>query len=271
VKVPSVTTIIPCYQHGHLVDNAIDAILSQSVRDLEVIVVDDGSTDATEPTVSRFLGDSRVRYIQRPHLGLASARNHGMMLATGRYVQFLDADDVIYPDKLERQLSIMDDDSTIEMSHTDFCCKRELTGELSNKYASPVLSSEPFIDNLVLRWERGLSIPCHCFLFRRSVLRGFAFDTMMSNHEDWVFNCVLAAGGRESVYIPDELCEYRVFPKSMARDKAQMALGYAQALSRIETLSETCRELVAQRKRIDRGAVGEDIHSHSDEKCWAPY
>ena len=96
---PCVSVIIPTYNRRALLGRAVDSALKQTERDIEVIIADDGSTDGTE---ALFAGetDPRVRYCRLPHAGACAARNAGIDLARGKYIAFLDSDDVWRPDKL---------------------------------------------------------------------------------------------------------------------------------------------------------------------------
>jgi glycosyltransferase involved in cell wall biosynthesis len=101
---PLVSVVIPAYNSERFVDEAIDSVLRQSHQRIEVIVVDDGSTDGTAARV-RAYGD-RVRYVHQANAGVGAARNRGLALATGDYIAFLDDDDVWQPEKLEVQVEI---------------------------------------------------------------------------------------------------------------------------------------------------------------------
>jgi len=98
-----VSVVIPVYNHGRYLGEAIESILAQSYRPTELIVVDDGSTDDTAAVARRF--EARVRYVCQQHSGAAAARNHGVELARGEYLSFLDADDLWLADKLARQMA----------------------------------------------------------------------------------------------------------------------------------------------------------------------
>ncbi|MET0463964.1 MAG: glycosyltransferase [Chitinophagaceae bacterium] len=99
-----ISAIIPCYNYGHLIADTISSILNQSYQELEVIVIDDGSTDNTEAVVKHIAAeDSRVRYFKFPNTGLGASRNRGIAVAKGDYFQFLDADDLLEPRKFEIQ------------------------------------------------------------------------------------------------------------------------------------------------------------------------
>lgn len=103
---PVVSVVIPTFNRAHLVGQAIDSALNQTDPHAEVIVVDDGSTDDTKAVVRRY-GD-RVLYVKTSHGGVAHARNVGMRHARGRYLTFLDSDDLLYPYALELQSRLLD-------------------------------------------------------------------------------------------------------------------------------------------------------------------
>jgi glycosyltransferase involved in cell wall biosynthesis len=96
-----VSVIIPAYNAANLVKGAIESVLAQTLRDFEVIVVDDGSKDETARAVEPFLTDSRVRYFYQENRGLPGARNSGAKISQGDYLAFLDADDFLAPTALD--------------------------------------------------------------------------------------------------------------------------------------------------------------------------
>ncbi len=99
-----ISVIIPTYNRGKIIGNSIKSVLNQTFKNLEIIVVDDGSKDNTKEIVDEFK-DERVRYIKlNNNTGAANARNIGIKNAIGQYISFQDSDDIFYPDKLERQL-----------------------------------------------------------------------------------------------------------------------------------------------------------------------
>src|SRR5215211_9350661 len=96
-----VSVVIPCYNQAHFLGEAIESVLSQSYRNFEILVVDDGSTDNTSEVASRY---ERVRIVRQENRGLSGARNRGLREAKGEYVVFLDADDRLLPGALEASL-----------------------------------------------------------------------------------------------------------------------------------------------------------------------
>src|SRR3990172_11035793 len=100
-----VSVIIPCYNRARYLFETLQSVFMQSYSDWECIIVNDGSTDDTENVVLKFKeNDERFRYIKKNNRGVSSARNAGLGIINGEYVQFLDADDIIHKDKLKLSL-----------------------------------------------------------------------------------------------------------------------------------------------------------------------
>lgn len=112
---PLVSCIVPAFNAERFLGEAIDSILGQTYRPIEVIVVDDGSTDGT-PGVARGYGD-RIAYVRQPNAGPAAAFNKGLQLAKGEYVSFLAADDLWHPEKLSCQMEMFR-----SRPELDLCC-----------------------------------------------------------------------------------------------------------------------------------------------------
>jgi len=109
-----VSVIIPVYNYDRYLGEAVESALNQTYRNLEVIVVDDGSTDRSAEVANSFAGRG-VRYCHQVHAGIGPARNKGVELARGEFIAFLDADDRWPLEKLERQLKAFEDDPELEM------------------------------------------------------------------------------------------------------------------------------------------------------------
>lgn len=117
---PIVSVIVPAYNAERFLGDAVRSVLGQSWRDLELIIVNDGSSDGTAEAAERFAaGDPRVRVIHKTNGGLSSARNAGMAAARGELLCFLDADDALLPDKLERQVAFLDRARWCDLVYSD--------------------------------------------------------------------------------------------------------------------------------------------------------
>lgn len=110
-----VSVVIPAYNSSRFIAEAVASVLTQTFADTEVIVVDDGSTDATGDIVARFPG---VTCIRKPNGGASSARNFGVRMASGELIAFLDADDVWHPQKLAAQVRLMDLHPDCDLGYT---------------------------------------------------------------------------------------------------------------------------------------------------------
>src|SRR2546425_2446463 len=111
-KVPTVSAVIPTYNRGHLLKNAIDSILAQTYPVHEIIIVDDGSTDGTDEMVRSYIRQKRseviIRYIRQENQGQSAALNRGIEKASGEWIAFLHSDDSWLPEKLERQFRALE-------------------------------------------------------------------------------------------------------------------------------------------------------------------
>src|SRR3954469_18766238 len=117
---PLVSVIIPSYNRAYCVAATIDSALAQTHRNLEILVVDDGSKDDTAALIAKRYGNEpRAKYHYKKNGGAASAKNHGLSPATGDYVAVLDSDDLWYPWKVELQLAWMRQNPEVGMTWTD--------------------------------------------------------------------------------------------------------------------------------------------------------
>lgn len=117
-----VSVSIPAYNYANYLPEAIDSILAQTLKDWELVVVDDGSTDNTKEVVYRYIkkyGD-KIRYVYQENRGLAGARNTGILNTLGEYIAFLDADDIWMPTKLERESHFLDTHHEVGAVYSDW-------------------------------------------------------------------------------------------------------------------------------------------------------
>jgi glycosyltransferase involved in cell wall biosynthesis len=105
---PAVSIIVPTFNRVRTIRRALESLLAQTARDFEIVVVDDGSTDDTRAAVEDLIGRSLIRYVFQTHRNAAAARNRGIAEARGRYIAFLDSDDEWLPQKLDRQLRLLE-------------------------------------------------------------------------------------------------------------------------------------------------------------------
>jgi glycosyltransferase involved in cell wall biosynthesis len=135
--VPRVSVIIPTFNRAGYIGDALRSVLSQTYKNLEVIVVDDGSTDDTERIIGT-ISDSRLHYKRQIKSGRSRARNRALSLARGEYIAFLDSDDLYLPGKIELQVAYLDTHPAVKMIYTSAYCI-DAGGELlEEKYEATV-------------------------------------------------------------------------------------------------------------------------------------
>lgn len=195
--IPLVTIIIPCYNQEKYLNETYESLNDMSYKNWECIIIDDGSTDnSLEVIKSISTLDKRVKYISKENGGTASARNKGISEASGEYIQFLDADDYLDPEKIEKQLSFMVN-SNLDVSYTNsanfyFNAEGEKVIEYASRESCEYSSS--LRKALITRWGIDFSIPMHSWLFLTSFIRNnkIMFDEKFRVREDWNFHLLVS-------------------------------------------------------------------------------
>jgi len=253
---PLVSVIIPCYRQAHFLPDAIGSLIAQSLGDWECIIINDGSPDNTrEIALALATEDKRIRYIEQENRGLSGARNRGLKESKGTWIQFLDADDILLPEKLHKQLDVLIQSPGPALSFCDyyFCDAHDIDKRVTkgHDFEHPrFLHDNPLID-LISRWETDMSIPIHAFLFDSRLFKeaGVYFDQNLPNHEDW--DCWMRIFHQRPIIVPlhQELVVYRQHPNSMATNKIAMWRGYEQAISKQSRLFRHSPLITAELKK----------------------
>ncbi len=184
-----VTVIVPCYNQGRFLRDAVASIQEQTHTNWECLIINDGSNDCTAEVANELAeSDTRIRHIDQPNQGRSIARNNGLDLSSGDYIQFLDADDYIDRRKFELQLAAMSSLEGIAVSYTNFRCYSDSEEvKVPEFYSDPHLSeSNPLLD-LAEHFGYGLCIPLHSFLFDARIFsdHGVRFDPELRASEDF--------------------------------------------------------------------------------------
>jgi glycosyltransferase involved in cell wall biosynthesis len=191
VSDPDVSVVVPTHDRCRYLKRAIASALAQTGVQLEVLVIDDASMDATSDMVSR-LADRRVRYVKRTvSEGVSAARNIGISQAKGRWIAFLDDDDVWSPNKLARQVGVMETNGTTWSYAGDVA----VDDELNILDGGPPPPPDEVVDLL----ERHNSVPAgasNVVVAAETLATAGPFDTELTNSEDWDMWIRLARAGR---------------------------------------------------------------------------
>jgi glycosyltransferase involved in cell wall biosynthesis len=178
---PVVSVVIPAFNYSDFLPFAVHSVIGQTFKDLEIIVVDDGSTDNTHDVVSA-INDCRLQYHYQENSGLAAARNTGINIATGKYVGFLDADDTWLPNKLAQQLRLLEQDSNLGLVYGGYEII-DSQGEVQSKRQPRVVTGNLLTELVLGNYVAGSATTS---IVRASVFgRAGVFDESLRAAEDW--------------------------------------------------------------------------------------
>lgn len=197
-----ISVIVPVYNAGKYFNNCINSIVSQTHKDLEIIIVDDGSTDNTPQACDKWAEkDSRIKVIHKENGGAASARNTGLDNATGKYIGFVDADDYIDADMYEILLNdILENDADAARCGID----RVSDDGTVEDWGTGIYGIR-IVDNKTLLADIGEGVgilpvsPCNK-LFKKECIDNIRFDTRFKFAEDTLFNFMVAKNIKKMVY-----------------------------------------------------------------------
>jgi GT2 family glycosyltransferase len=261
---PTVSVVIPAYNAEAFLDETIASALAQTYPVLEVLVVDDGSTDGTGAISDGWHErEPRVRRIRQPNCGISGTRNHGAAVARGHWLAWLDADDRWVPEKLERQLLARDHRVSLVYSDRRNFGERGPLPELASEHID-MPSGDVFEALLV----QGNFITTSTVVQTRESfwsVGGFTTDERVPVCEDWDLWLRLAAAGHGMQCIRAPLTEYRVHPVSTSRSPKRMTVAREAVVERALDTPAGRALPFAQRRRI-RGETlrtnAWDFHRH---------
>lgn len=205
-----VSVVIPAYNAERYVGAAIESVLAQTARHIEIVVVDDGSTDGTLGVLQRY--GAPVRWHRQENSGVAVARNRGISESRGDYVAFLDADDTWMPEKIDRQLGALRKEPQKRLSHSAFVV---CDGELRPLRVTRLPPKRSAFEDLLFE---GNVVGCPTVLCERRLfdLAG-AFDPDLSQCADWDM-WIRLARLTEFVYVDEPLAMSRRHEANMSRN-----------------------------------------------------
>ncbi len=199
---PRVSVIVPCYNAEEYIGEAIRSVLEQSVEELELVVLDDGSEDGSKAVVLGF-DDPRLVYIAKSNSGVADTRNQGVDRARASIIAFLDADDLFESSNLEKKIDLLDEHSDIGLVHSDFEHFDD-SGPLKIERRAECVGDAL---HAILEFRTTVT-PC-CAVMRKSLFReAGGFDTRLSTAADRDLWIRLAARTRIG-HIAEPLARYR--------------------------------------------------------------
>jgi glycosyltransferase involved in cell wall biosynthesis len=210
-----VSAIIPAHNHGAYIDATLASVLAQRYPHVELIVIDDGSTDDTAQRVAKLCG--RVTYHRQANRGMAAARNRGIALAQGQLVSFLDDDDLWEPDYLATVVPLFARDPDIAAVYTGYK-SLDATGQILPQGGTRVVASEDLYEELI----GGGFFPACCLTVRRDVLAEVGgLDETLRGNDDWDLLLQLARD-RRVIGVAEPLAIHREHAGGLSSDYEHM-------------------------------------------------
>ncbi|MEA3352074.1 MAG: glycosyltransferase family A protein [Chloroflexota bacterium] len=225
---PTISVIIPTYNRADYILEAIDSVLAQTYSDYEIIVVDDGSTDDTAAVLQPLVDDGVIRYVYQHNQGESAARNHGIRLARGQYIAFLDSDDLFLSPKLERQTAFLDAHPNVAFVHSGYSKFDDAGNDLGYRDTSKI--SGRVYPDILLDWSVLMAVPC--VMVRAQVLEQVGgFDESLR----WGPDLDLWRRITQRYYIgviPESLSKVRVHPGNVSGDKVAAVASFERYLGK---------------------------------------
>jgi glycosyltransferase involved in cell wall biosynthesis len=224
MSAPLVSVVIPCFRQAHFLPEALASAFAQTHPAVETIVVNDGSDDNTDAVARELL--PRIRYVSQKNAGLPAARNAGIEAATGKYLLFLDADDLLHERAIERLVGAMNGREDV----LAVCGWRKFTGAPQNAIDRDVLVPPGDAFPLLIHDNPA---PPNAYLCSRALVNAVGrFEGSLRSCEDWDLWVRMALAGATLVTVPQVGAFYRQTPGSMSTDHERMLVTRTEVLLR---------------------------------------
>ncbi len=260
---PLISVIMPCYNAAAYLQEAIASVFKQSIKDIELIVVDDGSTDQSLQLLSTLQkSHSQLTVLQQANSGPYPARNRGLKVARGQYIAFLDADDYWAEDCLEKLYAALES-SDVDLSYCGWQNIME-AGDNSAPYVPPAYEKEDMFQHFL----QGCPWPIHAALVKRTLIdQAGSFSTRCFSSMDYDFWLRLSAISQRIVRVPEVLAFYRWHDQGqISATKWRQVLDARQVRQDFVTLNP---KLIAHIEATAlQTLINEPIKKHAYEALW---
>ncbi len=227
-----VSIIIPTYNSALYIADAIYSALNQTYNHTEIIVVDNNSTDNTEQIVKDIQKNyaDKILYLKEPQPGANYARNTGLMHAQGKFIQFLDADDMLLPDKIEKQLAEFLKDGNIDVVYSDY----EKYDNTFDKLLKTITLNIPH--NILEKCIKHVIAIQNPLYKKKCLIAGGMFDVELSSAQDWDINLRLILLGNKFTYLQGVYSKIREVSHSVSSDWVKVSFNQCKVLYKYKEL-----------------------------------
>ena len=210
---PLVSIVIPTYNREDFIEEAVDSVISQTYKNWELFIVDDGSTDNTEGVVKKYLTDSRVSYHKKENGGQSSGRNFGYKISSGEFIAFLDSDNYWHAERLEKSVNAANDNPDCGVIYADNITVdeqgNEMHRDIMRRYSGDI-TAKLMYDNFVT---------INTSMIKRECIEVMGLlDESFRRAPDYEFWLRLSTKYK-FYYLPEFVAYYREFPGQISADK----------------------------------------------------
>lgn len=223
---PVISVIIPSFNGEKFLSETIESVLAQSFRDWECIIINNGSSDNTDGIAKKYsLTDPRISYFSQKNNGPGGARNAGLARAKGEFIQLLDHDDLLKPEKFAVQLEVFNKHPEADLIYSDFrFFNNRDTANLYSMKERYVISENP-VDDFVFNWVKDFILPPHPILFRKSCFEKWGmYDEKLGVADDWDLYVRFAIHKPKIIFCDEVLALYRSHPDGITSEKNETEL-----------------------------------------------
>ncbi len=268
-KPPSISVVIPAFNCAGYLDESVKSVLSQSFQDFEIIIVNDGSTDSTLEVAHHLAqNDSRIKVLSHKNSKQGKTRNAGVAAAKGTYIAFLDGDDIWFPNKLEMQLSVLEQQDVDLVFSDGFIC---LNNDLNSREHTFQITQKVFDRNDLELFYRQNQVPTSTVLCTKAAFEkagGFDEEREVQNCEDYLLWVRMIDNGVRFYGLDENLILYRVHPTSSTATRTNQLRPLSFALMRLSgPVSETRSKRIQETLRdllTELNSLNEDLQKAID-------
>jgi len=263
-KTHLVSVVIPAYRAAHSIAATLDSVLAQTFHDYEIIVVNDGSPDSEELENVLVPYTGRITYFRQQNQGPAGARNTGILAARGKYVALLDSDDIWEPEHLAAQLTVLENDPSIDMVYADARIFGDVPEQGRTVMELCPSEGEVTFQSLVMR--RCTVHICVSLVRRQTFLHVGLFDPAFRGTEDIDMWLRIVKHGGRIAYQRRVLGRYRRQAGSLSANQARMIEGFLAVLAKAERdpgLTAAERSAIARQCSLERANLALEKGKHA--------